>query len=232
MGRLNAFSLDEWYHCFNRGVDKRKVFLRKSDYERFLTLLYLSNGTEPVRLDNLMQSLQNQQGRTLLEIALEENRGEPLVDIGAYCLMPNHFHLLLREKTNGGISEFMRKVGTGYTMYFNKKNERTGPLLGGKFRTRHILDDAYLKRVVNYIHANPAELIEPDWKEGRIKNVNRTRVFLESYPYGSMGSFLGSSDLQNKIVNLNLMRDYYESLPESNELFEDARTFAKDGEDL
>jgi putative transposase len=175
MSRTIEFSVGEWYHCYNRGVDKRKVFLGRKDYERFLALLYLGNSPAPIRLDNLAQF---QQGLTLLERAYEEDRKETLVDVGAYCLMPNHFHLLLHEKEEGGITQYMQKIGTGYTMHINKREERTGSLFGGTFKAQHVADDRYFKRVVNYIHANSAELVEPKWKEGVIKARRKQQRFL------------------------------------------------------
>ena len=89
------FAPDEWYHCFNRGVDKRIVFTNPEDYERFLMLLYACNSREPIHISNVYQ------GRTLVDLVAAVARKETLVDIGAYCLMPNHYHLLLREHNYG-----------------------------------------------------------------------------------------------------------------------------------
>lgn len=112
MNRKITFSVDEHYHIYNRGTDKRQIFLDHDDYDRFVKLLYLCNGTESI---------------VFRDIPIGEtygfDRGETLVDIGAYCLMPNHFHLLLREKNEGGISLFMKKLSTGYSMYFNLKKQ-------------------------------------------------------------------------------------------------------------
>ena len=225
MGRNLEFGVDEWYHCYNRGVDRRKIFLGKKDYDRFLALLYLGNSSIPAHLSNLTQS---KQGSTLLGLAMEEERGETLVDVGAYCLMPNHYHLLIREKEPGGITEYMRKLGTGYTMYFNKKEERTGPLLGGTFKAKHIADDRYFRRVVNYIHANSAELVEPKWKEGVARSPKKTAEFLASYQYSSLPEYSGhlSSSHSTSIVNMELVRDMYEELPTIKDLFEEAVVFA------
>src|SRR3989344_7070503 len=137
MGFREKFVPGERYHIYNRGTEKRKIFLGSRDYDRFLTLLYMSNGTEAVRIDNLVR---NEQGSTLLKKTLQVDRGETLVDIAAYCLMPNHFHLLLREKEEGGVSRFMQKMTTAYTMYFNKRYDRTGALLQGKFKSQHAKD--------------------------------------------------------------------------------------------
>jgi len=109
------------------------------------------------------------QGSTLYDLK-KINRGEQLVNIVTYCLMSNHFHLLIYEKTEGGISKFMQKVTTAYTMYFNKSKQRTGALFQGKFKAKHAsINDNYLKYLVAYIHLNPIKLIDAQWKEnGRL----------------------------------------------------------------
>src|SRR6266853_650766 len=119
MTRPIEFSLGEYYHVYNRGSDKRRVFLSPRDYDRFVALLYMCNSPEPVHI-----SLQGKSLSDLLKIKHKKR----LVDIGVYCMMPNHFHLLLRERVENGISQFMHKLATGYTMYFNKKNNRSGSL--------------------------------------------------------------------------------------------------------
>ncbi len=216
------FATDEWYHCYNRGVDKRDVFLFERDYERFLMLLVSANDESPVHLGD------NHRGSTLEEI-VEWPREHPLVAIGAYCLMPNHFHILLQQTSNNGVALFMQKIGTGYTMYFNKKEERTGALFGGRFKSKHVDDDRYFKRLVNYIHANPAELVEPRWKEGLIRNQKDAHVFLAEYRYSSLPDYLGSTRPEAAILNRVNMRNYYEhsQIPNINALISDARTFAE-----
>ena len=92
---------------------------------------------------------------------LDLPRKETLVDIGAYCLMPNHFHLLIRETAEGNISRFMLKLQTGYPMYFNKKYQRTGALFEGKFKAKHITNDNHLKYLFAYLHLNPVKITDP-----------------------------------------------------------------------
>lgn len=182
MGVQRYFESDEWYHCFNRGVDKRSVFQDENDAKRFLMLLYLANGTKPIALYNSR--------KPHLQLAFETNRGKPIVAIGAYCLMPNHFHLLLREYAGKGISAFMQKVGTAYTMYFNKRNGRIGNLFLKPFRSRHIGTDRYFQRVLQYIHCNPAELYEPGWKSGKVRDIRTLKRKLAEYPYSSLPNFI------------------------------------------
>jgi putative transposase len=123
------------------------------------------------------------------------------VDICAYVLMPNHFHLLLREKADGGISRFMQKLTTGYTMYFNKKNERSGALFQGRFKAKHANDDRYLSYLLAYIHLNPVKLIEPNWKKGGIGDRGKAEQYLKEYSYSSYQDYLGTNRVAGKILN-------------------------------
>ena len=187
MSTREQFEFGEWYHCFNRGVDKRKVFLSKIDYERFMVLLYAGNSSQVVHISNLKKH----SPRDIIKDNILE-RKQPLVEIAAYCLMPNHFHLVLKEIKQGGISLFMQKIITGYTMYFNKKNERTGALFSSTFKSKHVSDDRYLKHLISYVHMNPVELFEPRWKEGQ-GNINTIKNQLLTYPYASTVDFLNKN---------------------------------------
>ena len=183
MSRNIPFIEDHYYHIYNRGTEERKIFLNESYYKRFIALLYLCNSTEPVRSSPL-------QGRTLQNV-FKVDRKDTLVDICTYCLMPNHFHILIREKTTGGISKFMQKLLTAYTMYFNTKNERTGALFQGKFKAKIINEDEYLWNLISYIHLNPIKLIEPTWRESGIMNKKSAESFLQKYKHSSYLDYYG-----------------------------------------
>jgi len=184
---INFFAPSEWYHCYSRGIDKRIVFENVSDYQRFISLLYLTNTTTTLHRSNL----KNLKYDELFTVP----RNEPLVDIGAYALMPNHFHLLLYEKRGGGISTFMQKLGTAYTMYFNIKRERSGGLFTKPFRARHISDDNYFQYVIDYIHLNPLELFGSGLKKytpmSRRRLENKLVTKLKAYPFSSLPDFNG-----------------------------------------
>jgi hypothetical protein len=115
--------------------------------------------------------------------------------------MPNHFHLLLRPLLEGGISEFMRKVGIAYAMYFNLKNERIGNLFVKPFRAKHVSNDDYFRHVADYIHLNPAELFEPGWKRGKVGDAALLQQRLRSYAYSSLPDYLGESRSQRRILD-------------------------------
>ena len=211
MSRNIAITPGEFYHLYNRGTEKRKIFLNTADYERFLSLLFLCNGTHPVRIDNLLQQQAFQQGRTLLELAFALERGKPLVDICAYVLMPNHFHLLVRECEEGGISHFMQKLLTAYTMYFNTRRTRSGALFQGKYKATHAHKDRYLKYLTSYIHLNPIKLIEPKWKETGIVNRSKAEKFLTTYRYSSFLDYSGDKRIEGCLIEKTALPEYFET---------------------
>lgn len=202
MSRNLNFVPGEYYHIYNRGVEKRKIFLKNSDYNRMMFLLYICNSREPVHI-------QNYRGLTSIE-KFSLDRKETLVEIGAICLMPNHFHLLIKEKTQGGISLFMQKVTTAYTMYFNTANDRSGSLLQGTFKSKHIDEDRYLNYLYAYIHLNPIKIFEPNWKERGIKNSIKAKKFLGSYDFSSYKDYCGLVRPENSILNREVFPDYFQ----------------------
>ena len=123
--------------------------------------------------------------------------------------MPNHFHILITEKTNGGISKFMQKLSTAYSMYYNKKYKRIGGLFEGKFKSQHADTDRYLKYLFSYIHLNPIKLIQRDWKENGIKNKKEAINHLNKYIYSSYLDFIGEKRIQNKILNKESFPKYF-----------------------
>jgi putative transposase len=195
MSRSIVLAPGEHYHVYNRGADKRKIFLDRADYERFISLLYLANSGIPLHRSDYRT-------KDPKEIFLIP-REAPLVDIGAYCLMPNHFHILLHEHSEGGISTFMQKLTTGYTMYFNKRHERRGTLLEGTFKAQHVGQDEYLKYLFAYIHLNPIGIIEHEWKEHRIKDKKAAEAFIDSYRYSSFLDYAKEGGLRAERAILN-----------------------------
>lgn len=176
--------------------------MSRADRDRFLALLYFANQDGPADL--------KLQGLTLSEI-IEERGDTQLVEISAYCLMPNHFHLLIRELEEGGISKFMQKLTTGYTMYFNKWHERNGALFQGTFKATHVADDRYLRYLISYIHLNPIKLIEPKWKEVGIIDRTRAEQYLESYAPSSYLDYRGRQRPEGMILTREALPEYFSS---------------------
>lgn len=201
MERKIKFSQEEYYHIYNRGTDKRIIFYSDKDHQRFLETLYLFNSVNRIVLKNISKKMR-----------FVFDREETLVDIGAYCLMPNHFHILIRAKFDGGVSSFMEKIQTSYSMYFNKKYKRNGSLFQGPFKAEHVTRDEYLKYLFSYIHLNPVKLIEPDWKENGISNLEMVKKYLDSYKYSSYGDYInpaGEKRPQHTILNKKAFPDYF-----------------------
>ncbi|MFZ2970979.1 MAG: transposase [Minisyncoccia bacterium] len=122
-----------FYHIYNRGVDKRVVFEDEEDHIRFINRLLEYN---------------------------QNSEKEPLfVDVVCFCLMPNHFHLVLRPIVENGITDFMRRISTGYAMYFNRKYQRKGVLFESNFKSILVENEEYLKHLSRYIHLNPKEIV-------------------------------------------------------------------------
>jgi putative transposase len=138
--RPHSFAPNEIFHCYNRGVDKRTVFGNAQDFSYFLKLLRFFNTSE---VRGNLRSVQNKMPV------------DPPVTLLTYCLLPNHYHIVLRcNDVEGGLSKYMQRVGGGYTMYFNQKNERTGSLFQGKFKANHVDTDEYLRHILAYVGFN------------------------------------------------------------------------------
>lgn len=183
MERKTKFLEGEFYHIYNRGVEKRTIFQNSADYKRFLALLYLANSDKTIQFRNDFSKA------PLSEIFMQD-KGKPLVAIGAYCLMPNHFHLLLSPLVKDGISKFMLKLQTGYSMYFNIKNDRSGSLFQGVFKSEHIDNDIYFRYIFSYIHLNPAKLKHANWKEQPKSFLNKLKIYLSEFPYSSLREYV------------------------------------------
>lgn len=152
--RKTIFAEGEFYHIYNRGTEKRTVFLDEQDFMRFLQSLKEFNTLEPVGgiFQNSFLKKQLRGSTSKLDDLVEQE--EKLVNIVAYCLNPNHYHLILQQVSEKGIEKFMQRLGTGYTMYFNNKYERTGALFQGRFKAVHIDSNVYLLHVSAYVNLN------------------------------------------------------------------------------
>ncbi len=139
--RKVPFVEDEYYHIYNRGVDKRSIFEDYNDLERFFQSIKEFNSIEPIG--------------SIFENSFDKTRikQDKLVEIVCYCLNPNHFHFVLKQFVESGISEFMKRLG-GYTWYFNNRHKRNGALFQGRFKSNHIDSNEYLLHVSAYVNLN------------------------------------------------------------------------------
>lgn len=187
-----ALSTGNIYHIINRGVEKRDIFTCDSDYYRFIHDLYEFNDEDAVPWNfrhNLSGTVPGDIDTAQIEIIKSPKDQTPkkrklLVEILAFALMPNHFHLLLRQLDGGGISLFMRKLG-GYVVYFNKKYERVGSLFQNRYKAVEIASDQQLVTIFSYIHTNPIELVEYSWKTAGVKNFRGAKQALNRWRWSS-----------------------------------------------
>ncbi len=154
---LKQFETDMSYHCYNRGVEKRTIFVDDQDYGVFLN-----------RLKQMLADPETLKAEFKKRELVKSFFGR--IELRSYCLMPNHFHLLLYQHDEEAIADFMRTLSTSYAMYFNKRYERVGHLYQGRYKARRIDSDEYSLHISRYIHLNPQNL------EGGYKR----------YPYSSM----------------------------------------------
>ena len=144
--RKNPLVTSLYYHIYNRGVDKRDIFMNKADLDRFALSVKEFNTVDPIgSIKDLMSSDVQRPERDKLQ---------PLVSIVCYCFNPNHFHFILKQEVDGGISEFFKRLLGGYTKYFNLIHNRSGALFQGRFKSNLIDDDAYFLKIRPYVHLN------------------------------------------------------------------------------
>lgn len=218
------FIKDGYYHIYNRGVEKRKIFLDEQDYKVFLYNLkeYLS---KPKKQSDLKTNF-TLQGTTFKGIPRQRKNYHKKINLLAYCLMPNHFHLLINQSDNKSISNYMKSLLVKYSMYFNNKYDRVGQLFQGRYKAILIQDENYLLHLSRYIHLNPSEhtedlintyssyanyleLRKTKWVKPKfilkffnntvipeIKKINSYKDFVESYKKDS-AEVLGKLTLEN-----------------------------------
>ncbi len=205
----------EFFHIYNRGNSKQKIFLDDKDRERFVKLLYISNSIKGISFrDDIVDKKID---------AWDFEREETLVSIGAWVLMANHFHIYVTSpmsdigemgvvESNSRITLFLKKLCVSYSKYFNKKYDRTGALFESTFKSTHIKDDAQAKYLFSYIHLNPVKLIDSGWKENGIKDVSATLKYLDTYKWSSYLDHRGISRNEGKILDLNSFPEYFSNI--------------------
>lgn len=191
----------EYYHVYNRGNSKQNIYKDDQDKRYFVKLLSILNEQPRHRID-----------KELLENAFSfDNTKKPIVAIVMYAVMDNHFHLVLKQLEDNGTSIFMQKLGTAYSMYFNKKYSRSGALFEGAFKSKHIANDDYMRYLYAYIHLNPAKLIDPLWKKSVSTKQKNVVDFIKKYPYSSFHDYCGISRPEQTILDKVNCPQYFET---------------------
>ncbi|MBU2634857.1 transposase [Patescibacteria group bacterium] len=187
--RKEQFETGYIYHITLKGLDS-SIFKDLNDYYRGIFSIYEFNNSGSVTIQKRRETRTRfKEGRGRTSTFIDER--DKLVEVLCFCFMPNHIHLLVRQLKDNGITEFMRKIGTGYGGYFNRKYNRQGHVFQNRFNAVHIENEEQLKIVFAYIYTNPLSLIYPEWKEIRIENLDKAAKFLENYKWSSYLDCIG-----------------------------------------
>lgn len=195
MKRKIQFEPGKIYHIYNRGVAKCPICNGEADPWRMLQGLCLFNDHNSA--GNILWQLEKTRGRLTLNVLKSYIKNpkyerKPLVRILAYCVMPNHYHLLVEELEEGGIVKFMQKFGTGYACYFNNKHKRVGSLFQGRFKAVLVESEQQLLYLLVYINViNPGQLIEPNLKEDGIRDIKKILQAAEEYSFSTHQEYIG-----------------------------------------
>jgi len=217
--RKTRITIGEYYHIYNRGNDKQNIFLDARDWIRFLFLiLYFQS---PVVFYNISRPVSNFVRHRVFNIPADEiekivkNRTVKLV---SFALMPNHFHLIVHEFKEGGISQYMQRVLNAYTKYFNAKYKKTGHLFQGPFHSVHIKDNEQLLHLSAYIHRNPREIKQ--WKNKECQ-----------YPWSSYQDLIAQNRWGN-LLNHEIITGQFSNQKEYKDFIETSGTKTKSKIDL
>ncbi len=208
MRKHPPFVVGEYYHVYNRGTDKRNIFVDERDLHRFWESLFDFNQTDPIG--------------SVYELSFEKKSGKvskrkPLVQFIAYCINPNHFHFLVTPLKERGIERFMQRLGNGYTKYFNNRHKRSGVLFQGKFKSRYVDSNEYLLHLSAYINANDklghrmSKLSKSGMKEfsGEIlgKKLCNTEIILDQFENKKDYKDFVSSSFEDIVLRKEMLKE-------------------------
>jgi REP element-mobilizing transposase RayT len=193
--RKDKLAEGEYYHIFNRGVDKRKIFGDEKDFSRFCVSMDLLNDEQDGLMNkwrDFKKCVPRAQLSEFKKKYLEKRKN--LVDIIAFCLNPNHYHMLLRQRGDKGVEKFMHRLGTSYTNYFNERNARSGSLFQGRFKSTHINSNSLLFYLSVYVNCN-----------SEIHGIAKAK----EYYWCSYGDYLGIRDDFKDILKKDLLTENF-----------------------
>ncbi len=192
----------ELYHVLNRGVDKRTIFDDDAHCARFVRDIYEFNDIRPAP-DAYRRKTWDLRNPTLA-------KRKRLIDLHGWCLMKNHYHLLVSEIEDGGLTKFIRKLNVGYANYYNELHEREGALFQGRTKKVLIEREAHFLHILHYIHLNPLDFLEgaKGWREGGIASERKAMAFLRTYRWSSFPDYSGQVNFPS-ILNRELFEEAY-----------------------
>lgn len=217
----------EFYHTYNRGVEKRKIFLNNSDYLRGVHDLYEFNDSKVVinvnqRFNGFTKSIIGEQSR------------DCLINLGGWSFMPNHYHLFCSPIKENGLVIFHRKVGVGLANFFNTKYQRSGALFQGRYKKVLVDNDTQALQLICYIHANPLDLWKPNWKENGLTaaEIKEALSFLEKYRWSSHLDWWGIKNFPS-LIDIEFMRRFFQTPKEYHDFFIDwLRYYEKNSQNI
>jgi len=198
--RKEQFETGKIYHVTMRALDDNLIFKDENDHFRGIFSLYEFNNSNPVNISIRRRNrIIEKKKEKMIDVggrSVFVDERDKMVEVLAFCFMPNHIHLMLKQVKGNGISKFMQKVGGGYAKYFNKKYARKGHVFQDAFKSVYIENDNQFMTTASYIFTNPIALIEPGWKKFGIRShtVKEVREFLASYKWSS---YLDCIDIKN-----------------------------------
>lgn len=195
----------EIYHIYNRGVEKRNIFCGRVDYVRFIHDLFEFNDTELA--PPFERRYKPQEANVRYRKPYIEREHKKIVEILCFCLMKNHYHLLVKQIRGHGISLFMQKLGAGYTNAFNEKYDRVGPLFQGRYKLKHVDKEEYLRHLVCYIHLNPLEFLRIT-DGSRKLDFDKTWQRLNEYRWSSHIDCLGEDNF-GSVIEKKFIRELF-----------------------
>lgn len=204
----------EFYHTYNRGTERRKIFLEDSDYARGVHDLYEFNDIKAVI------NLNRRYDGSSTAINMSQPR-EKVVNLLSWCLMPNHYHIFSYPAIEKGLPKFHQKFGGGYTWFFNAKYKRDGALFQGRYKRVQVTNDTQALQLICYIHANPLDIWKPNWKE---KGLTETEIqdaleFLEKeYRWSSHLDYSGVKNFPS-LLDTGFITRFFKNLEEYREFF-------------
>ena len=223
--RIEPFIIGDYIHVYNRGNRKAEIVRSEEDKWRFMQSLRFFNDSHSSQ--NILRQISlsksdSDRPRSVFETGWSPNWPEkdPLVKILCYCLMPNHFHLLLKEIREGGMSKFMQKVGVGYTNYFNLKYQEVGSLFQGAYKGRTIKNkQSYLEYLSVYIQViNVLELF-PGGFEKALEDIDEALRFVQKYSFSSYKDYIGLR--RSLIIDKDILGEIFSSVEDYKEFVRD-----------
>jgi putative transposase len=188
------------YHVMSRGVDKRTIFQDDRDRLRFIHNLSAFN------------TLRRSSG------TFARCSDSPLVEIYAFCLMPNHYHIFLKPLEEGSMSRFLQKLGNGYVQYFNRRHDRKGVLYETRFKRVEVVNERHFTYLPYYIHSNPLDLFDSGWRTHEIADSESAWEFLENYRWSSHLDYLGRENFP-AVIKKEFLLEYFGGTKEYGESF-------------